>query len=295
MTVQHITFDSGNEGKHLAVFGAIHGNEYCGPAAIRQIIDAIANEEITIERGKVTFVPICNPRAYKKQTRFIDRNLNRHFYPKTKHIHYEDTLDPILCAILDKADVLLDIHSYQSLGGPFAFLGTTSQEEIDYGRALGLPHYIYGWADAFDSQDATEEQRLASIGTTDYMRQQGGIAVTVECGHHHNDNNAEIACTTIKHALAFSNIITAVDDPPPPQQHCIQMQSVFYKEHDGAFVKPWNHCDSVQRGDVIARYNNGNTLNAPDDGVLVLPKAATDHAIGAEWFYFGIKTAFPNL
>ncbi len=301
MTIQTTAFHASTSGQHLVVFGAIHGNEYCGVEAIHQAIDAFQQGIITLKRGKITFVPIANPKAYAQKQRFIDRNLNRHFYPPEQCTTYEDTLTPILCSLLDEADALLDIHSYQSEGGAFCFLGTSSQAEIDYARALGVPHYISGWADAFNNPQATQEQRNASIGTTDYTRNTSrkGIAVTLECGNHDNADNVRIGYHAIMRALQHldmaeisRNMLPKVDTS---HQQCITMQQIYYKERSGQLSKAWTHLEAVQKGEVIAQYDDDGThITAPEDGVIVLPKTSTDHGIGSEWFYFGIKTDFPK-
>ena len=153
-------------------------------------------------------------------------------------------------------------------------------------------------ADAFGDHDATEEQRKASLGTTDYVRNKAnpGIAITVECGHHYNADNVAIGCTVITRAMHFAGLIDGdvLPSVPTGDQHAIQMQRVFYKQKSGALVKPWHHCDQVAAGELIARYDDGEGIAAPQDGVIVLPKTQTDHAIGAEWFYFGVETDFPE-
>jgi predicted deacylase len=298
-TIQQTTFHSLNHGQHMVVLGAVHGNEPCGAAAIRMVIDHFTTGKWQLTRGKVTFVPICNPLAYIQGTRFVERNLNRHFYPKPLRVEYEDAIDPILCALLDEADILLDIHSYQSQGGPFCFLGTTSQAEIDYCRALHVPLYVYGWADAFSSEGATREQRLAGLGTTDFVRanRKRGIATTLECGHHDNPANVDVAIMAIARALHHAGMLEMQDALPPLPSispRAIKMHSVFYKEKAGQMVRPWQHGDAVKNDEVIARYEDGTTVTAPQEGVIILPKTQTDFALGAEWFYFGVETAFPD-
>lgn len=307
--IKRVSYNSLNEGKHFVIFGAVHGNEICGPIAINRIIDDIDNHKISIKKGRVTFIPIANPKAHKMNVRFVERNLNRHMYPKDEPVHYEDHIDPILCDVLNNADVLLDLHSYQSQGGPFCFFGQSSQAEIDFARSLGIKHFVYGWSEAFSSSQKKDD--LASMGTTEYVRHQGGfattttsyarsknkkgIAVTVECGNHLNDDAADVGYETIKRALAFLDMIDYDAPKSDEKQYCIKMKSVFYKEKAGQFTKPWKHCDRVQKNDLIATYDDGEELRAPDDGFLVLPKAATDQPEGSEWFYFGVETDFPAV
>lgn len=294
MTIQQVSFCATKPGKHLVIFGAVHGNEKCGTEAINRMIIDINNSKIPINSGKVTFIPIANPKAYEKDVRFIERNLNRYLYPKDNPVHYEDFLTPILCKILDDADALLDLHSYQSQGGAFGFLGTTNQNELDFSRSLGVNDFVYGWSDAF-SASSNNENAYESMGTTEYTRHKGGIAVTIECGNHNNNDNVDIAYEAIKRALAYMNIIDNTECETSSVRHrCIKMHSVYYKEKPGSLIQAWQHYDFVARGTIIANYDDGTDIVAPADGYLVLPKESTDHPIGSEWFYFGIETEFPE-
>jgi predicted deacylase len=124
------TFEGSAQGPRFVVFGGVHGNEKCGPQAINRIMDLIRSGDIRITGGKVTFVPICNPLAYEKNVRFVERNLNRFFYPKETIKDYEDNLDLILCPVAAQADYLLDLHSYTSQGGAFIFLENLDEKNI---------------------------------------------------------------------------------------------------------------------------------------------------------------------
>lgn len=306
--IKRVTFSSINPGKHLVVLGAVHGNEPAGPESINAWIEKLESGEIELKQGRVTFVPIVNERAYAENVRFVERNLNRSLYRKKTPEAHEDLIDPILCDILDEADVLLDIHSYQSEGGPFAFLDSMTADEVSYTRSLGIKHLVTGWGDAFDDH----RDMFHSMGTTEYTRFQGefpdrpnglsgykykkGIATTLECGNHLDPNNAHVASCVINNALRHLGSIDTefmpfADDIP---EQCIRMQTVFLKEKEGQFAKPWKNCDFVNEGDVIAEYEDGEKLTAPEDGYIILPKSSTDHPTGAEWFYFGVETDFPQ-
>ena len=274
--IEKYVFDSGIPGKTLAVFGAVHGNEKCGTVAIRQAID----EGLKPARGKVIYVPICNPRAYAEDVRFIDRNLNRHLYPKDAHEAYEDSLDPLICGVLDEADILLDLHSYESQGGPFIFLGQAGEED-DFAKSLGVNDYVCGWSEAFSN--SSEAGAKESIGTTEYIRSKGGIGVTLECGHHANDDAPNVGYLAIHCALAF---LERGANPGGASARIVKMKTVFYKEREGEWAKSWKHYDEVKAGEVMAKYADGEEIVAPEDGFIVLPKAAP--VLGGEWFYFGV-------
>src|SRR5262245_42739308 len=104
MTIKILTYHALEAGKTLTVLGAVHGNEYCGPEAIRRVISDLDNGVISLQYGTLQLMPVANPKAYAKRLRFVERNLNRYLFPKEKKSNYEDFLDPIVCSVLDKTD-----------------------------------------------------------------------------------------------------------------------------------------------------------------------------------------------
>jgi predicted deacylase len=291
--LERYDFHSGIAGKNLVVLGAIHGNEKCGTIAIRKVMAEIESGEIKLISGKVIFLPICNPRAYAQNLRFMERNLNRYLVPKENKVHYEDYLDEQICGALGEADYLLDLHSYHSEGSAFIFLGYSNAEN-DFARALGVNDFVYGWGDAFAaSADANPNE---SIGATDSMRMHGGMGVTLECGQHENFDAPEIGHQGILRAMNFLGIISQAFEPAEGATRCVKMQSVFYKKKAGALARNFLHYDAVKAGDVLAIYSDGEEILAEKDGYIVLPKTYdANEKIGAEWFYFGVGTEFPKL
>ncbi|MFK7823998.1 MAG: succinylglutamate desuccinylase/aspartoacylase family protein [Oligoflexales bacterium] len=295
MSVKSVSFTSLNPGKHLVVLGAVHGDEICGPRAIARMVDALNKNMFELKQGTVTFVPICNPKAYALNERFVEHNLNRRLYPKDITEDYEDKIGNVLCKLLDKADALLDLHSYQSHGGPFCFLGTSSEEELEFCKSLGISDYIYGWSEAF-SKNARLEDPRESMGTTEYTRSMGGIASTLECGQHLNSDNATIGYRAIINAMDFLKLIERPGkrSEASKKHSCFKMDRLFIKEKPGSFLKQWKHLDRVSEGDTLAIYEDGEKVIAPKDGVIVLPKNHPNHVVNTEWFFFAIETKFPS-
>ena len=326
--VKTISYSALNPGKHLLVLGAIHGDETCGPEAIKRVIAGFENHRLSLQCGKVTFVPVCNPEAYRQKKRFIDRNLNRSLYPKQDRVAYEDHIDPILCPLLAQHDLLLDLHSYQSPGKEFAFIGTNSAAEIEYCRSLGVDRFVYGWSEAFSLSTAPSK---TSIGTTEYAREHGALAITVECGQHENSDAADIGVRTILHALRYAGILGSTDSVTTEGhaqvedevierflqaqanehdtaqrdkgQSFVKMAAVYHKAQPGEFARPWRHFDRVKKGELLATYHpdphqsdsgaaEAQHLVAPYDAVVILPKATS--SIGSEWFYLGKVTDCPE-
>ena len=293
MTVKIVTLRALEPGPVFTVLGAVHGNERCGPEAIRRLIDGVDRGEVALTRGTLLLVPVANPRAYEQGVRFVERNLNRQLYPKDVKTHYEDHLDPILCDLLDKTQVLLDLHSYTSQGGPFIFSGGNDAKELAFAQALGVSDFVTGWSEAFGSSDASSDAKREAQGTTEYARSRGAIAVTLECGHHTNADAADIGHRATLRALVHLDMLdagcaAALHVPRdaligPPRY--VRMKSVFRREAGASFAKPWQHFDAVAKGEPMAVLASGETIAAPEAGFIVLPKDKA--APGEEWFYFG--------
>ena len=291
MTVKIVTYRALEAGPTLTVLGAVHGNERCGAEAIRSLIAQIDQGVVGVTRGTLQLVPVVNPRAYAEGVRFVERNLNRYLYPKEEKQYYEDHLDPIVCGLLDATDVLLDLHSYASQGGPFIFVGTERGAELAYARSLGVTDFVCGWSEAFGSGTGRESQ-----GTTEYARTQGALAVTLECGHHHNPDAAAVGYRGILRAMAHLEMLGAGDLPDAAQrasgaQRFVQMKSVYRREAGAEFARPWQHFDAVTKGEAMANLAGGGVLAAPEDGFIVLPKESAD--TGGEWFFFGTRMTLP--
>ena len=286
-----LEFSGAAAGPTLTVLGAVHGDEPCGTEAIRRVARTLESGRVTPSRGTLVMVPITNPRAYQENVRFIDRNLNRCLHPDYKgHGGYEDLINPVLIPLLEETDVLLDLHSYASPGGPFIFVSSdkNNRAEKDFATSLGVFDFVYGWQDAFGNSNTALDPHYAT-GTTEYAREKGAIAITLECGHHLNADAPDVGEKSILLALQHLGMIAdagvAVEEKPI---RCIRMKQSFCKLREGDFVKALKHYDPVSAGDVIARYADGEEITAPEDGFIVLPKANAEP--GQDWFFFGVAS-----
>lgn len=290
MTIKVCSYDALLPGPTLLVIGAVHGNEQCGTRAIIRLQQALDDGQIQLKQGRLLLLPIANPKAYAANVRFIERNLNRYLYPKPQPQAYEDFLDPILCHWLTQADVVLDLHSYTSPGGAFIFLGEDNGAERDFALSLGVNDFAYGWQQAYGAVTldavAAEQAQRESMGTTEYARQQGAIAVTLECGQHLNADAADVGYRAIVNALAYLKMSDQTPVVRSTSPRCVRMMSVFYRPEQAHFVQSWRHFDAIKAGEAIADLADGTQLTAPVDGYIVLPKADVDS--GGEWFYFGV-------
>lgn len=284
MKPENYQFESGRAGTRLAVFGAIHGNEHCGPKAIRTTMQRIEDGSIILRAGSVCFVPVCNPRAHERNVRFTEENLNRVFKKTDQPASYEAHLANGLCALLDEhADMLLDIHSTSAPGPMSVFTDYPSPEVDALAESLGPEYIIVDWPKVYEN----DPLGFASSCTSDYAHSIGIPSATVECGQHDDPKSVAVAEVAILRALAHAGIIKR-DREELPTPARISMRYLAMKSSDAdAFTKRWEHLEPIPRGSIIATKADGSEIRADEDMVMILPK---HHAkAGEEWFYVGVE------
>lgn len=303
-------------GVRLIVLGAVHGNEVCGTQAIHQVIQALDAGDITLKAGSVTFVPVTNPMAYAKNERNGQRNLNRNLYPKAQPQDFEDEIANWLCPLLARHDVLLDLHSFHTPGQPMVMMGpednTGSLEPFSQAAAenalacvLGVNRFVDGWLDTYAKGvarrqarfgDSTDYQQLLNndvrygVGTTEYMREQGGYALTLECGQHQAPDAAAIGYKAIINTLIHLGLIEGEAPQPVQARQCLRLYDVIDREApEDAFNAAWESFQPVAAGTVIGTRASGEAVVADQDGFIVFPNPRA--LVGQEWFYLAKPVA----
>lgn len=290
-------------GPRLIVTGAVHGNETCGTAAILRVIDEIERGELAIIAGSVTLVPVANPMAYANGTRIGERNLNRRLMPTDDPQQFEDVVANWLCPLLARHDVLLDLHSFSAGGEAFVMVGprnnsgtvepfTHAASERALALRLGVRRFVDGWLSTYARgvqqrvADSAEQavQIAYGVGTTEYMRSQGGYALTLECGQHLDPAAPQVGYNAIKNTLAQLGLVAAPAPAAQVERDALSMVSVHDRRAAGdTFSAPWQSFDRLAKGQQIGMHADGTEAVAPFDCVILFPDA--DALPGNEWYY----------
>lgn len=304
MFFQSITLAGLAPGARLIVLGAVHGNETCGTQAIRRVIDEIESGQLGLVAGQVTFVPVTNPLAYARRQRMGERNLNRNLVPTDSPREFEDRIANWLCPLLRQHDALLDLHSFHTAGEPFVMLGpednagelepfARAAEETTLALALGVRRFVDGWLDTYAAgvarrraagAPAREADVHYGVGTTEYMRRHGGIALTLECGQHDDPTAPEVAYRAIHHALAHLGLTDEAAPPPVARREALRLYQVVDRVHaDDRFTRSWASFDRVKADELIGMRHDGTPVRPDRDGYIVFPNPGA--LPGQEWFY----------
>ncbi|MDN3920521.1 succinylglutamate desuccinylase/aspartoacylase domain-containing protein [Roseateles violae] len=298
-------------GPKLLVTAAVHGNETAGVGGITRVMAELDSGELQLLRGSVTFIPVVNPLAHRLGRREGERNLNRNLRPPVVPQDFEDRIATQLCPQLAACDVLLDLHSFQGQGKPFAMLGPRNNDgdlepfayELAEGRlaaCVGTERIVEGWLSTYalglqrraaragdgSRQAMLQQDPHYGVGTTEYKRSQGGYGITLECGQHLDPDGPEFAYKAILRTMVLLGMLEpgVVEPRPATKPELLQLYEVIDREHEGdSFVRAWASFDPVSKGQQIGTRANGEPVLAPDDGRIVFP--ASNAQPGTEWFY----------
>jgi predicted deacylase len=305
-------FASLEPGPRLIVLGGVHGDETCGTVGIERTLAELDSGALQLLRGELTLVPVANPLARRLMRREGERNLNRLFKPTAAGqapADYEARITDLLCPLLERHDVLLDLHSFQSEGEAFAMIGPRDNtgtlepfarafEEGQLALHMGTSRVVEGWLDIYAAglaqraggKPADEAALAFGWGTNEYMRSRGGYGVTLECGQHQDPAAPEVAHRAIHAALRLLGMTAAEPGVEPPAAPALlRLVSVTDRDsEDDQFVREWATFDPVAKGEPIGVRADGSVLAAERDGFIVFPNSAA--LPGTEWFYFAIES-----
>jgi predicted deacylase len=300
-------------GPRLIILGAVHGNEVSGTRGIERVLAELTSGALQIQCGTLTLVPVTNPLAYQLVQRNGERNLNRNLRPTDAPQDYEDRIANVLCPLLAQHDVLLDMHSFQAQSEPFAMLGPVNNTgplepfalaELEQSLALrlGVGRIVEGWLSTYalgvqerlartlphDRAGLLSTDPSYGVGTTEYMRSQGGCAITLECGQHADPGAPEVAYRAIRNTLAHLGLVDAPALAPMPVELLTLTQVVDRLHPQDAFARVWASFDVLHAGDLMATRHDGTPVLAPADGYIVFPN--NNAAPGNEWFYLAQRS-----
>jgi predicted deacylase len=305
-------FYGSRRGINLLVLGAIHGNEPCGSIAILKVIDEISNLILNIDAGSVTFIPICNPPAFKRKRRFISHDLNRSLSPIDSPKLFEEHIMNILCETMNNCDVLLDLHSYKAIGKAAVFVGpenndgpiepfNRAREELWFAQSLGVDRMVYGWLPAYHQFTYEQNEFLDSIssqhqsaprvlvnhgiGTTEYFRSLGKYGVTLECGNSKDPESIIVACNAIRCAMSYLGISRRAVHELKGFKESFRIAGILIRKNErDVLMKPSRESFApIRKDDVIGILSDGTRITAKQDGAVIF--SYKNAKVGKEWAY----------
>jgi predicted deacylase len=282
--VEHVhVFDSGRAGPTAMVQALTHGNEFCGALAL----DFLFRSNIRPARGKLV-VAFGNVAAYARfdrndphASRYIDEDFNRVWADEALF----GTRDSIelrrarqLQPFVDRADVLLDIHSMHEACRPImvcgkdTVLGGGGDKAAALARDIGLPADLL-----VDTGHPAGLRMIERGGFGDPASPRRGALI--ECGQHWERNAAAVARDTMLRFLVAAGVVDAATVAPHlsvpllARQQLIRVtEPVVARSMDFRFHVPLEGLGVVEKTGTLIASDGGHEWRAPyDNTVLVMP------------------------
>jgi predicted deacylase len=271
-------------GPTLLVFGAVHGNEVCGPNSLYRLKRELDEGSLKLLQGNLLLVPVANPEAYRLGKRLVEKNLNRVFEPRQSAQFYEERIANELCPLIARCDYFLDLHSMTAKGEPFVFLNENNSHSKEFCLSLGAKKVMTGWPELYSSSGQSD-----SCCTQTYADRLGKPNALIECGTHGTPEADEVAYEAVRGALAYLEMAEKIGKRSPEEVETLKLTHVYFRESAGdTLVKEWNTFDAVREGELIAWVGEfKNEYRASENGFIIFPHAAAP--VGTELFYLAVR------
>lgn len=250
---------------HVAITGALHGNELCGLRAHDALVERARSGTLALGEGTLILIH-GNLEATRLGVRYTPDgyDINRIF-----NLKFRETLDESewgyehhraleLTPLLDDVDGAIDIHSATAPTVPFAVALPGS---LEIAKQIGVQWVTHGWDDVSDIADGVALARVAS---------RRKPAVAVECGQHGESTTTEVALAVIARFMKALGMWSA---PVDPGFECrvLQVFAALPKPSDEfRFVKPIRGFEELSEGQLLGKDDAGE-MRSPGKGFALLP------------------------
>jgi predicted deacylase len=267
-----ITRESGQAGPHVVLLSLMHGNEFSGAI----VLDQLLRMELRPVRGRISFV-FVNLAAFERfdprsptLSRFVDEDINRLWEDGVltgpRHSIELDRARE-LRPLVDRADVVLDLHSMLWPSAPLILCGSSARGRA-LGRAMGWPPTVVADTGHANGPRLIDYARFSGTGPT---------AVLVEAGQHWHVDTVETAmasaCGLLRH-LDLVSAETPLPAAPPrdPVTFAVVTDVVTARTSSFAFVRAWRGGEVVAKRNTVIAVDGLAEIKTPyDECLLVMP------------------------
>jgi predicted deacylase len=261
---------SGAPGPNLVVTSLIHGNEIAGAAALVDLLRAPP----PLRRGTLHLV-FANLDAYARfdpanptASRFADEDMNRLWEPcvlEGPRVSRELVRARLLRPLVDRADVLLDLHSMLWPSDPLILCGPTPKGRA-LGMAAGTPPLVVA------DHGHVSGRRL--IDYAPFVDQAGPrTAILVEAGQHWQAPTVQAMLATVHGVLQAAGMTPATASAAAPRPRCAEVTMAVTALSGGfTFVRPFRGGDVIAHRNTLIATDGAVEVRTPhDDCLLIMP------------------------
>jgi predicted deacylase len=266
--------ESGKSGPTVMVAALTHGNEVSGAI----VVDALLASGLKPRKGTLIF-SFNNFAAYHNfdpknpfKSRMVEEDFNRTWGRLDQPANTVETKRAqMVKPFVERADLLLDLHSMHDDGVPLMLcgpldrgvalairVGTPFDVVRDRGHAAGMRMRDYG---AFGDPKSTK------------------TALLIETGQHWRATSVVVAKDVTARFLAESGVVEAADlpagwkQPAPPKQRVVQVtHAVATKRGNFKPVRRFAGQEVIAKAGTVLGHDEGEAVTTPyDNCVLVMP------------------------
>jgi len=269
-------FESGKPGPTVMVASLTHGNEVSGAV----VVDALLEKGLRPRKGTLIF-SFNNIEAYHSfdprtpfKSRMVDEDFNRTWGRLDQPANTVETRRAqVVKPFVERADLLLDLHSMHDDGVPLMLAGPLAKG-VALAKKVGTPVDIIA--------DAGHAAGMR-------MRDYGGFgdpksaknALLIETGQHWRDSSVKVAKDVTWRFLAESGIVESADlpadwkQPTPAKQRVVEVtHAVATKRGNFKAVRKFEGQEVVAKAGTVLGHDEGEEITTPyDNCVLVMPSS----------------------
>ncbi len=268
--------ESGKAGPTVMVTALTHGNEVSGAVAV----DALLTAGLKPRNGTLIF-SFNNIEAYQSfdaakpfKSRMIDEDFNRTWGRLDQPANTVETRRAqVVRPFVERADLLLDLHSMHDDGVPLMLAGPL-EKGIAFAKRVGAPVDI-----------VSDAGHAAGMRMRDY----GGFgdpkspknALLIETGQHWRASSVAVAKDVTARFLAETGVVQPTDlpagwkRPSPPQQRVVKVtHAVATKRGNFQPVRKFEGQEIIAKAGTVLGHDDGEPVTTPyDDCVMVMPSS----------------------
>lgn len=256
-------------GPRVAVVALIHGNEIGGAI----VLDALLRQGTLPARGELLLI-LANLAAYDRfdpenptASRFVDEDMNRVWDREVleggRH-SVELARARALRPVVERADVVLDLHSMLWPGGALTLCGPTARGQA-LAACMGTPELIVA-----DTGHAAGRRLIDYAPFVDPGGRQ--VAVLVEAGQHWDPATPRAMAAAVDALLGCTGLGPALPPRCPPARRAAVTHAIAAATSSFAFVRPFESGEVIAEARTLIATDGGIEVRTPYDAcLLVMP------------------------
>jgi predicted deacylase len=263
------TRDSGRPGPHVVLVSLIHGNELSGAVVIAELL----RQNFMPLRGRLT-MGFANIEAFSRfdpanplASRFVEEDMNRvwedaQLFGARHSLELDRARE--MRPIIDKADLLLDLHSMLWPSDPLLLCGPTARGR-DLALTLATPHVVIADHGHAGGKRLIDYPRFAAAGTP-------AAGILVEAGQHWEPSSVAQTRATVQSLLSHAGMIPPGLTPQRAPVFAEVTCAVTARTNRFVFTHAYRGGEIIRTANSLIAHDGDEEIRTPyDDCLLVMP------------------------